>query len=143
MAHSTFKVAAVQASPVFLDLEATVEKSCALIAQAGENGARIVAFPEAFIPAYPDWVWAVPSGEEGMLAEVYADLVANSVDIPGPATKRLCEAAAQAGVYVVMGLSEKQGGSLYMGQWIIDADGKNNRPLNLPRAKWLGAPDWR
>ena len=127
MTQSIFKVAAVQASPVFLDLEATVEKSCALIAQAGENGARIVAFPEAFIPVYPDWVWAVPSGEEGMLAEVYADLVANSVDIPGPATQRLCEAAAQAGAYVVMGLSERNiegsGSSLYNSMIYIDDQG--------------------
>lgn len=103
----SFKVAAVQATPVFLDREATVEKACHLIAQAGESGARIVVFPEAFIPTYPDWVWAVPAGENAMHADLYTELVANSVDIPSPCTERLCEAAAQAGVFVVMGLSER------------------------------------
>src|SRR5438874_1412265 len=127
MSTSPFKVAAVQATPIFLDREATVEKACGLIAQAGENGARIVAFPEAFIPAYPDWVWAVPAGQDGILADLYAELVANSVDIPGPATDRLCEAAAQAGVYVVMGLSERNieasGSSLYNTILYIDDQG--------------------
>ena len=128
MSTSPFKVAAVQAAPVFLDREATVEKACGLIAQAGENGARLVTFPEAFIPAYPDWVWAVPAGEAGTHADLYAELVANSVDIPGPATDRLCEAAAQAGVYVVMGLNERNveasGSSLYNTLLYIDDQGK-------------------
>jgi nitrilase len=122
-----FRVAAVQAAPVFLDREATVDKACTLIAQAGENGARLVAFPEAFIPAYPDWVWAVPAGESGMLADLYAELLANSVDIPGPTAERLCEAAAQAGLYVVMGLSERNveasGASLYNSVLYIDDQG--------------------
>jgi nitrilase len=127
MTLSQFKIAAVQATPVFLDREATVEKACSLIAQAGENGARIVAFPEGFIPAYPDWVWAVPAGEEGMLAELYAELLANSVDIPGPATERLCGAAAQAGIHVVMGVNERNieasGASLYNTLLYIDDQG--------------------
>src|SRR5437762_746885 len=80
MSTSPFKVAAVQATPVFLDREATVEKACGLIAQAGENGARIVAFPEAFIPAYPDWAWAVPAGQDEILADLYAEL--NAYDTP-------------------------------------------------------------
>ena len=128
MSSSTFKVAAVQAMPVFLNREATVEKACALIAQAGENGAKLVAFPEAFIPAYPDWVWAVPAGDDEILAGLYAELLANSVDIPGPVTDSLCEAAAQAGVYVVMGVNERNteasGSSIYNTLLYIDDQGK-------------------
>jgi nitrilase len=112
-----FKVAVVQAAPVFLDREATVEKAVRLIAEAGRAGARLVAFPESFIPTYPDWVWAIPAGEDGLLAEVYAAFLAGSVTIPSPATERLAEAAREAGAYVVMGLSEANaetsGGSLY------------------------------
>lgn len=125
--EAPFTVAAVQASPIFLDREATVEKACALIAQAAGAGAKIVAFPESFIPAYPDWVWAVPAGEEGLLNELYAELLANAVAIPGPATDRLCAAAKQAGVYVVMGVSERNieasGASLYNTLLYIDPEG--------------------
>jgi len=123
-----FTVAAVQAAPVFLDREATVEKACALIRTAGQAGARLVVFPESFIPAYPDWVWAIPAGEEGLLAEVYTAFLAESVSIPSPATARLCQAAHEAGTYVVMGLSERNteasGGSLYNTLLYIDAQGQ-------------------
>jgi nitrilase len=121
-------IAAVQAAPVFLDQAATVAKACALIAEAGAAGARLVAFPESFIPTYPDWVWAIPAGEDGLLAELYATFLAESVAIPGPATDQLCAAARAAGTYVVMGLSERNveagGGSLYNSLLYIAPDGR-------------------
>ena len=123
-----FRVAAAQATPVFLDRVATVQKACDLIAEAGRNGARLVAFPESFIPCYPDWVWSLPSGENDQLAELYAEFVAQSVTIPGPDTQKLCEAAREAGTYVVMGLSERNveasGGSLYNTLLYIDPQGR-------------------
>ena len=80
-AGHTFRIAAEQAAPVFLNREATVDKACQLIEEAGHNAARLVVFPEAFITAYPDWVWAVPAGGEfiaGPLHEqegiVYAEI---------------------------------------------------------------------
>jgi nitrilase len=113
--------------PVFLDREATVEKACRLIAEAGAAGARLVVFPESFIPAYPDWVWAVPAGDGDTLTSLYAELLANAVDVPGPATDRLCEAARDAGIYVVMGVSERNveasGASMYNTLVYIDAGG--------------------
>jgi len=125
--RAPFKVAAVQAAPVFLDREATVEKACRLIAEAASNGARLVAFPESFIPAYPDWVWAVPAGQEGLLNELYAELVANAVEIPSQATASLCQAARRAKAHVVMGLTERNteasGSSLYNTLLYIDAKG--------------------
>src|SRR5215212_8416531 len=123
-----FKIAAVQAAPVFLDKKATVDKACQLIADAGREGARLVAFPEGFIPTYPDWVAAIPAGEVGMLSELYAELIANSVTIPDAATDQLCLAAKDAGVYVVMGMSERNaeasGGSLYGTLLYIDSEGR-------------------
>ncbi|MEX0761409.1 MAG: carbon-nitrogen hydrolase family protein [Dehalococcoidia bacterium] len=114
---AAFTVAAVQASPVFLDREATVDKACELILEAGRGGAALVAFPESFIPAYPDWAWAIPPGQAGMLNELYGELLANSVDIPGEATKKLGQAAKRAKAHVVMGVTERNteasGGSLY------------------------------
>src|SRR6266852_4649806 len=106
--HETpFKVAAVQATPVFLDRAATVDKTCELIQAAGREGARLIAFPEAFIPSYPDWVWAVPAGEAGLLNALYSELLNNAVTIPSPATDQLCGAAKSAGAYVVVGISER------------------------------------
>ena len=103
----TFKIAVVQAAPVVLDREATVSKACELIAEAGRSGARLVVFPEAFIPTYPDWVWRIPPGEHRVLADMYAELLEQSVEIPGPVTEDLSQAARQAGVYVAMGLNER------------------------------------
>ena len=126
-AAAPFTVAAVQAAPVFLNREATIEKACGLIAEAGRAGARLVVFPESFVPAYPDWVWAVPPGEAGLLADVYAEFVASSVTSPSEATERLCRAAAEAGVYVVMGVSERNAeasnATLYNTLIYIDAEG--------------------
>lgn len=124
----SFRIAAVQAAPVFLDRAATVEKACTLIAEAGAQGARLIAFPESFIPAYPDWVWAVPPGDEGTLSELYAELLANAVTIPSAATERLGEAARRAGAYVVMGVSERNAeasnATLYNTLLYIDPDGQ-------------------
>jgi nitrilase len=117
MPKEKFKVAAVQAAPVFLDREATVEKACRLTAEAGSQGARLIVFPESFIPAYPDWVWAVPPGREKILNELYADFLANAVEVPGAVTDQLGRAARESGAYLVTGVTEKDtqasGASLY------------------------------
>ena len=123
-----FKVAAVQATPIFLNRDATIDKACELIIAAGREGARLIAFPESFVPAYPDWVWAIPSGDEEALNEVYAEFLRNSIAIPSDATDRLCRAAKQANAYVAIGVSERNveasGGSLYNTMLYIDAQGK-------------------
>src|SRR5690349_12689377 len=123
-----FVVAAAQATPVFLDRAATLEKACDLIAEAGQAGARLVVFTEAFIPTYPDWVWAVPAGEEGVLNELYAELLDQAVTIPDDTTDALCRAARQAGIYVVIGMSERNAdassASLYNTLLYIDARGE-------------------
>ena len=126
--HAPFKVAAVQAAPVFLDREATIDKACELINTAGREGARLIVFPEAFIPSYPEWVWSIPSGEQGLLNELYSELLTNAVTIPSDATNKLCEAAKLANAYVVMGMSERNveasGASLYNTMLYIDAQGE-------------------
>jgi nitrilase len=125
--ETVFKISAVQAAPVFLNGPATVDKACDLIASAAREGARLVVFPEGFIPTYPDWVWAVPAGETGMLNHLYAELLANAVTIPDGSTEKLCRAARQAGAYVVIGLSERNAdasnASLYNTLLYIDPHG--------------------
>lgn len=103
----SFTIAAVQACPVYMDLEATTEKACELIAAAGREGAELAVFPEAFLPGYPLWVWFIPPGQTRPLREVYAELHRNSVTVPGETTDRLSEAARAAGVTVAIGINER------------------------------------
>jgi len=103
----SFRIAAVQASSVFLDLEASVEKACALIREAAGEGARLVVFPEAFLPGYPVWVWFMPGGHTHPLRELYTELHANSVSVPGPATDLLGAVAAECDVTVAIGVNER------------------------------------
>jgi aliphatic nitrilase len=104
--YGTVKVAAVQAASVFLDREASVEKACGLIREAGRNGARVIGFPEGFIPAHP--VWYHHHAATGAVANKLAvELFKNSVEVPGPQTEALGHAARDANAYVVMGVCEK------------------------------------
>jgi nitrilase len=110
----TVKVAAVQATPVFLDREATTAKACALVREAADEGARLVVFPEAFIPTYPDWVWRSRPWDDGA-SDWYNRLVANAVTVPGPTIEALSSAARAAQACVAIGVNEKDptGGTLY------------------------------
>jgi len=103
-------VAAVQASPVFLDRDGTVAKAVDLIEQAAAERARLIVFPETFIPTYPDWVWRTAAWHDGAFVK---RLYQQSVEVPGPVTDRLGAAAAAAGAYVAMGINEVDGGTLY------------------------------
>jgi len=127
MCDKSFKIAAVQASSVFLDKGATVEKACGLIREAAAEGAQLVVFPEAFIPGYPLWVWFIPSGQTHPLRELYTELHRNSITIPGRATERLGEEAARHGITVAIGVNEKNseasGSTLFNTLLYIGPDG--------------------
>ncbi|NNK63768.1 MAG: carbon-nitrogen hydrolase family protein [Gemmatimonadetes bacterium] len=101
------RVAAIQAAPVFLDLDATVDKACRLLEEAAAGGATLAAFPEAFLPGYPVWVWFIPSGHTHPLRELYTALHGNAVSIPGPAIDRIREAAGDLSIAVAMGVNER------------------------------------
>lgn len=104
------RAAAVQAAPVFLDREATTEKACALIREAGANGARVIGFPEGFIPAHPIW-FHFHSGTDAIATRLSTELFKNSVEIPGPEVEALAAAARDAGAYVVVGVCEREPGT--------------------------------
>jgi len=118
--HPKYKVAAVQAAPMFLDLDASIDKAIGLIAEAAKQGARLIAFPETWLPGYPWFIWLDSPAWGMQFVQRYHD---NSLTYGTPQADRLSKAARDHKIMVVMGLSEKRGGSLYMGQWIIDADG--------------------
>lgn len=122
------KVAAAQLTPSFLNKEETVEKACKAIKEAAEKGAKLIVFPEAFISGYPDWVWLIPNSKGADLNELYERLVKNAVSVPDGATEKLCKAAKQAGINVVMGMHERNtetsGASLYNSLLFIDDQGQ-------------------
>ncbi len=122
----TFIIAAAQAAPVFLNRQATIEKACDLIAEAGRKGAQLIVLPEVFVPGYPDWVWVLPPSNK-LLSELYAELVDNAVTIPDDATDQICRAAKSAGIHVVIGVNERNtessNASLYNTILYVDSEG--------------------
>ena len=122
MSVETVVVGAVQAAPVFLDRQATVDKACGLVDKARAEGAGLVVFPEAFVPTYPDWVWRCRPWDDGQ-ADWFARLLDQAVDVPGPATDALGEAARRAGVYLSIGVNERDGTTLYNSQLYFGPDG--------------------
>lgn len=124
------RVAVVQAASVIMDLEASTEKAVSLTLEAGEKGAKIVVFPEAFIPAYPRGLTfgtkvgsRSPEGRKDWFR--YWD---NSIVVPSEETDKLGEAARKAGVYLVIGVierdSENSGGTLYCSVLFFGPDGE-------------------
>ncbi|OOM77504.1 carbon-nitrogen hydrolase family protein [Clostridium sp. BL-8] len=118
--YPKFKAAAVQAAPVFLNLDATIEKTCNLVDEAASNGAKVIAFPEAFIPGYPWWIW-LGNADYGM--KFYIQLYKNAVEIPSKAIQSLSEAAKRNKVYFCVSVTEKDGGSLYLTQLWFNPEG--------------------
>jgi len=124
------KAAVVQASPVLFNREATVEKAVHLISEAAEEGSKLILFPEAFIPAYPrglsfGTVVGTRKPEGRLTWERYW---ANSVDVPGPVTERLGEAAREVGVHLAIGVIERDSeysrGTLYCTLLYFGPDGR-------------------
>lgn len=110
---SMVKVAVVQAASVLFDKAASVNKACELIAEAGQGGAQLVLLPEAFIPAYPrGFSFGMKVGSRNdqgrALWQRYWD---NSIDTDGPEVQQLGETAASAGVFLCIGVIEKDGRS--------------------------------
>lgn len=116
-----YKVAAVQAAPVFLDRDATIAKSVALIAEAAAEGARLIAFPECWCPGYPWWIWLDAPAWGMRFVQRYFD---NAVEVGDAACHALQQAARRHYIHVVFGCVERDGGSLYIAQLFIDETGR-------------------
>ncbi len=115
----TVKAAVVQASPVLFDREATLEKTRGLIREISSRGVDLILFPEAFIPAYPRGLGfgAVIGSRSAAGRRTFERYWANAVEVPGPATETLGEAAREAGVHLAIGVIERESrfgrGTLY------------------------------
>ena len=135
----SFAVAVVQAAPAFLDLEAGIDKTISLMESASEKGARLIAFPETWLPGYPWWIW-LGSPAWGIMRGFVGKYFEESFQFGGAAEVRLSEAAKRLKLFVALGISERAGGSLYMSQWIIGPSGetvarrRKLKPTHVERA---------
>ncbi|MDH2379883.1 carbon-nitrogen hydrolase family protein [Bradyrhizobium sp. CER78] len=118
-----FRAAAVQASPVYLNASATADKAASLVREAAANGARLVAFPEVFVPGYPYWNWITDPVTGSAWFE---KLVKASVLVPGPEIDIVRKAARDTACYVVLGVNERSPvslGAIYNTLVFIGPDG--------------------
>jgi nitrilase len=122
-AYPKFKACAAHVAPVFLDAGATVAKACSLIAEAAQRGARLIAFPESYVPGFPIWV-----GVQAPILnhELFKRFAQNSLAMPGPEVEALCDAARANEIFVSVGISERSPvsiGALWNTNLLIGADG--------------------
>lgn len=134
-----FRAAAAQAASVFLNRDESIEKACRLIEEAASQGADIIAFPETFVPGYPFWIWT-HTPTRG--APLFYELFTNSVEVGSDATARIAAAARKAGIHVVLGVSERDGGTLYNTQLYFNRRGeligrhRKLQPTHVERTVW-------
>jgi nitrilase len=146
--HQKIKVAVVQASPVLFDREATIEKTCRLIHEAAEKDIKLLLFPEAFIPAYPRGLsfGAVVGSRSSEGRRTWQRYWENAVDVPGPAVEIIGEAVREAGVYLAIGVIERDTqfsqGTLYCTLLYFGPDGallgkhRKLKPTGSERLIW-------
>lgn len=114
-------VACVQAAPVFMDLEGTIDKTIDLIKEAASRGAELIAFPENWLPGYPWFLWLdSPAALTPLVYQYYQ----NSLVLGSEQAKRIASVAKENNIWLLLGLSERDHGTLYMAQWLISNTGE-------------------
>jgi predicted amidohydrolase len=128
LSNSSYQVAVVQRAPAFLDLEGSLAIAAGAIVEAASAGARLVVFPETWLPGYPSWIDAGIPWEDRASKLAFARLHRNAVEVPSSATATLCTAAEENRVHVVMGMTERDaafsGGTLFNSLLFIDDTGR-------------------
>lgn len=144
MRENLVKTAVIQAAPILFNRDATIDKACRLIREAGEQNCQLILLPEAFVPAYPrgfsfGMVVGNRKPEGRLLWQRYWE---NAVDIPSPATEALGAAARDAKAIVSIGVIEREGGTLYCTQLYFDTNGaimgkhRKLKPTGAERLIW-------
>jgi aliphatic nitrilase len=132
-----FTAAVVQAEPAWLDVGAGVDKTVDLIAEAARHDAKLIAFPETWIPGYPHFLWLGPQAWGMQFVQRYHE---NSVVVGDAHYARIARAAREHDITVVLGASERDRGSLYMAQFLLGPDGstiadrRKLKPTHVERA---------
>jgi nitrilase len=141
------RIAIIQRPPVFLNRAATLDSAVTAVHEAAQAGARLIVFPETFVPGYPAWIWRLrPGGDMALSEQLHAQLRANAVSLAGDDLAPLREAAAQRDVTVVCGIDERDAdfsrGTLYNTVVVIGPDGavlnrhRKLMPTNPERMVW-------
>ena len=126
MSETTVRVAAIQATPVILDAEASVAKALDLLKEASGQGVQLAVFPETFIPLYPSGAWGHEAARFDGFDEMWKRLWENSVDVPGLHIDQFAKACAELGIYCVLGVNERESarpGSLYNTMVLVGPEG--------------------
>ncbi|MFC4127750.1 nitrilase-related carbon-nitrogen hydrolase [Nocardia rhizosphaerae] len=139
---SRVRVAAVQAEPKWLDLSAGVDQVIAWIEAAADQNARLVAFPETFVPGFPWWMWLSSVAWDD---DILARYRANAMTVDGPELRAVGYAARRRGVYVCLGFAERAGNQVFMSQAMIDDQGgfvvsRKSAPTSVERTVFGTAP---
>lgn len=140
--YPTVKVAAVHAAPVFLDLDGTLAKVDALVAEAAAEGAELVAFGEVFVSGYPIWAGVLPPIDTH---DFYERLVRSGVTVPGPATDRLADIARRHGVVLSIGVNEvstHSSGQVWNSNLVFDTHGTLVNHRRKLVATWYERLTW-
>ncbi|MEL6262935.1 MAG: Nit6803 family nitrilase [Cyanobacteria bacterium J06626_6] len=116
----TIRAAAVQISPVLHSRTGTMEKVLAAIAEAAKQDVQLIVFPETFVPYYPYFSFVLPPV---LMGKEHLKLYEEAVEIPGPVTESISRAAKAHSMVIVLGVNERENGSLYNTQLLFDADG--------------------
>ena len=145
-----YRVAVVQVPPVVLDRQATLARAVEKVGEAADNGARLVAFSEAFVPGYPDWIWRLRPDNFTTTADIWERFLDQTVDLERDELQPLREVAKLRKVAISVGINEREGGfsrtTVYNSVVVIGADGEialRHRkliPTNAERMVW-GAGD--
>jgi nitrilase len=146
-AASPYRVAVVQHPPVALNRQKTLARGVELLDEAAAGGARLVSFPETWVPGYPEWIWRLRPGDDyGLTGDIHKRLLENSVDLKAGQLKSIQAAAKRLKVTVSIGIHERDGefsrGTLYNSLVLIGPDGEIlNRhrklvPTNPERMVW-------
>ena len=140
--NSAVRVACVQAEPVVFDRAGTLEKLARLVRETAGEGAQIVLFPETFVPVYPSNRWArhLAHGSEG--TKLFARLLEQSVEVPGPHAAALAAVAREHGIWLAVGINERERGTIYNSLLLFAPNGRlalHHRklvPTNHERLVW-------
>jgi len=122
---STTKIAVIQAAPSFLNKDKTIQKIIRLSVEAGRKGARLIVFPEAFLPGYPrGFTFGVHVGnrtEQGRI--LWQRYYENALDVNGPDLSRIGEVARKINAFISLGVVEKEGGTLFCSNFFFGPEG--------------------